>query len=696
MNTDGQFSGLKPKLVPCEIKVGDHKAVVKSDKLDAHLVLPKNYAEFIPLFNGENSIQDIVAKMYENEGQVSFNSIIKAIHLLQGAGLLEEMETKMADFKSSKAPHEQAQPFLIKHLFQISLFRNLHFPYKNDILFLITAVCFIAVLFTPGGYSFWDIKLGSFLKYNNHYHQAFLKFAIMTSTLISLKAFLKYILLSFSVGDVYKTYLRFNLYSISFAVDESAMYTHNKKSIIIIYSIFSALAYFTLVKVFSLIMPGSIYLRDLSIIATLLTFIELDPYRKSEFSKIFSFFYNQEQLNSMLPYIKNCSLSSSMNVKDDQMAEDIRFTLYSSLSFIWAIVFILFSMNLMSENLGSLFFALQLEPTEGKISAGLMIGFLLIVFAHLSYDLLNTLLKNIYGPIKNTLNKKTNHAKVVEQTSFDESDIRKLFKENLYFSCVSDKTANYIINNAKIKSLKSGQNLITQGVVGTEFFILLSGTVEVNIKDDMGLEKRIVDLGANTVIGEMALLEECKRTANVIANEEIMFLEFDKAMIQNLSNNNEYKDDLRKIIQRVELSQFVSYAGLFNDFPPEVMNLFVEAGDMVIFPKDSDIVTEGENDKTFFLLIRGSVDIVKGGNKVASLGQGDFFGEIALIANTPRTASAHTLEDTLVLYIEHKNFWNILSNNIELAMYIESIGEGRINSNQEQDDEENEEEVQAA
>ena len=172
--------------------------------------------------------------------------------------------------------------------------------------------------------------------------------------------------------------------------------------------------------------------------------------------------------------------------------------------------------------------------------------------------------------------------------------------------------------------------------------------------------------------------EKARRTANATASEDIVYLEMPEKVFELLTKDPSFEDDLEKLRKRIELSQFVASANLFRDFPPEIMNLFVESGDLVLFPAGHNIVDEGEEDKTFYLLIKGRVDILKGQEKVAELGQGDFFGEVALIANVPRTATVKTIEDSLFLYIEDKKFWAILSQNIELAMYIESVGRHRL------------------
>jgi CRP-like cAMP-binding protein len=73
--------------------------------------------------------------------------------------------------------------------------------------------------------------------------------------------------------------------------------------------------------------------------------------------------------------------------------------------------------------------------------------------------------------------------------------------------------------------------------------------------------------------------------------------------------------------------------------------------DEIDFRPGKVLIREGAAGREFFVLVDGSVDVHRGGKKVRTMGPGDFFGEIALIAKTPRTATvtAATAVDLLVI-----------------------------------------------
>jgi CRP-like cAMP-binding protein len=106
--------------------------------------------------------------------------------------------------------------------------------------------------------------------------------------------------------------------------------------------------------------------------------------------------------------------------------------------------------------------------------------------------------------------------------------------------------------------------------------------------------------------------------------------------------------------------------------------MFTSKGLIESYLPDQIIFKQGDHGDGFYLLLRGSVGVSVNGRPVSRIQQSGFFGEISMIADVPRTATIYALEHTQVLKISRDAFWEILSQNINMAMFIESIGEMRI------------------
>jgi CRP/FNR family cyclic AMP-dependent transcriptional regulator len=90
------------------------------------------------------------------------------------------------------------------------------------------------------------------------------------------------------------------------------------------------------------------------------------------------------------------------------------------------------------------------------------------------------------------------------------------------------------------------------------------------------------------------------------------------------------------------------------------------------YPKGTVVFTDGEPGKQVFVLQSGRVEIIKKvgelETKLAVLGPGEFFGEMAIISNKPRSATAVVTEDSKLLVIDPKTFEGMIRGNSEIAL----------------------------
>ena len=80
-----------------------------------------------------------------------------------------------------------------------------------------------------------------------------------------------------------------------------------------------------------------------------------------------------------------------------------------------------------------------------------------------------------------------------------------------------------------------------------------------------------------------------------------------------------------------------------------------------ICPENDYIVKAGEVGDSLFLIGAGSVQVTVAGSPTAVLGQGDFFGEIAVLDRRPRSASVIVRESCTVLEIPGEAFRQLLA-----------------------------------
>jgi CRP/FNR family transcriptional regulator, cyclic AMP receptor protein len=82
--------------------------------------------------------------------------------------------------------------------------------------------------------------------------------------------------------------------------------------------------------------------------------------------------------------------------------------------------------------------------------------------------------------------------------------------------------------------------------------------------------------------------------------------------------------------------------------------------DEVQVPKGKVLVEEGRIGLELFIIVDGTAVVTRNGRKVASLGPGDYFGELALLDRRPRSASVVSETDMDLLVLSQRQFNGLL------------------------------------
>ena len=115
---------------------------------------------------------------------------------------------------------------------------------------------------------------------------------------------------------------------------------------------------------------------------------------------------------------------------------------------------------------------------------------------------------------------------------------------------------------------------------------------------------------------------------------------------------------MRAMDQKVELlSKVPLLAGLSRKDLEQVAQI----SDEVDLPAGRVLMKQGGYGDEFFVIISGNVRVERDGQVLRELGPGDFLGELALLGNIARTATATCVDDGRFLVLGHREFHSLLS-----------------------------------
>jgi CRP/FNR family transcriptional regulator, cyclic AMP receptor protein len=121
------------------------------------------------------------------------------------------------------------------------------------------------------------------------------------------------------------------------------------------------------------------------------------------------------------------------------------------------------------------------------------------------------------------------------------------------------------------------------------------------------------------------------------------------------------KDAKVELIRQVPLFSQLSKAEL-----AEVARL----ADEVDFKEGKRFMREGQRGSEFFVLLDGSAEVRRGGRKVNELSARDFFGEIALVTRSPRTATVTATSSGRALVVTDRAFKRLLERSPQIQVKV--------------------------
>lgn len=99
---------------------------------------------------------------------------------------------------------------------------------------------------------------------------------------------------------------------------------------------------------------------------------------------------------------------------------------------------------------------------------------------------------------------------------------------------------------------------------------------------------------------------------------------------------------------------------MFSSLNKKELGLVARAADVVRIKPGTVIVTEGSSGHEFYLILSGHASVKRGRRKVADLGPGNYFGEMALLDRGPRSATIVADDEVEVAVIGQREFMGIL------------------------------------
>eukprot|EP00048_Salpingoeca_helianthica_P015274 m.225914 g.225914 ORF g.225914 m.225914 type:complete len:706 (-) comp16829_c0_seq1:184-2301(-) len=224
----------------------------------------------------------------------------------------------------------------------------------------------------------------------------------------------------------------------------------------------------------------------------------------------------------------------------------------------------------------------------------------------------------------------------------------RALNDNPYMTKLSHTQRRLLIDYMELMQVKQGTTVIREGDEGDRLYICTDGIMEV-VQKTKGHESR-AEILPGQVVGEMAIMYNCKRTATIVAKTDLKVWSVERDVFKNLT---------RRIVQEKQarmigfLSSLTLLEGLAEDY---ISNLAELAAELCFAPNEV-IVGEGKNADRFYMVMEGEVAVSRNGNVVRMLSPGEHFGEAALLSDRVRTATCTAVSGVTCAVLTIETFY---------------------------------------
>jgi CRP-like cAMP-binding protein len=132
------------------------------------------------------------------------------------------------------------------------------------------------------------------------------------------------------------------------------------------------------------------------------------------------------------------------------------------------------------------------------------------------------------------------------------------------------------------------------------------------------------------------------------------------------------------VLRRNQKVELIRHAPLFAHLSKRQLEQIAQIADEIDLREGKEMTKQGARGREFFVLLDGSADVKKDGRRINRMGPGDFFGEIALVSDTPRTATVTATSPVRALVITDRSFKRLMSDSPQIQERVLSALAARL------------------
>ncbi len=257
-----------------------------------------------------------------------------------------------------------------------------------------------------------------------------------------------------------------------------------------------------------------------------------------------------------------------------------------------------------------------------------------------------------------------------------------LLKGIPFFSDIDESVLQEVSGKVSIYEFDADKIVCRHGKFDERFYIILSGTAKATIPTAKDPKYVLYRLNPGDYFGEEIVFTSEPRESTIVAETQLLTLATEGDTLRYLMEVSENITNLmnQKYIER-KLRNDLRRVPMFTHLNEMIFEKILEKVELFSLSEEKTVFREGEPGDAFYLIRDGEVNVYISMEKkerlVAILGNGQFFGEMALLSDEPRNATVTTSKKTDLVKISRENFFNIIKSDKTVLKELDEVVNSR-------------------
>nr|QDV40190.1 protein kinase cAMP-dependent type II regulatory subunit beta [Ctenopharyngodon idella] len=241
--------------------------------------------------------------------------------------------------------------------------------------------------------------------------------------------------------------------------------------------------------------------------------------------------------------------------------------------------------------------------------------------------------------------------------------LQEACKDILLFKNLDQEQMSQVLDAMFEKVVVTGEHIIDQDDDGDNFYVIERGMFDIVLKAD-GTTRTVGSYDNRGSFGELALMYNTPRAATIIATSPGALWCLDRLTFRRIIVRNNAK-------KRKMYEAFIGTLPLLTSLEVSERMKVVDVLSTKVYNSGEQIIAQGDLAESFYIVESGHVRITMKRSKskndtedeeveIATCSRGQYFGELALVTNKPRAASAYAMDNVKCLVMGVQAFERLL------------------------------------